>query len=161
MLLKKKILVNYLYWFKFYKSFIFKNLKKYYLLDFFGLFIHKKMHRYMIHNKNKLYNISNGQILNYKKKKKIVKFFKKSNKSISGSINLLNKKFKKKLKSIFFFYCKNYNYKNYLWIKKYFYLLKPDLNFCVFTKGWSNVYKYRRRIKKKILKNLIKSSHSI
>jgi hypothetical protein len=68
----------------------------------------------MINIEDKLYNISNGQILNYKKKKKIVKFFKKSNNSISGSINLLNKKFKKKLKKIYFFYCKNYNYKNYL-----------------------------------------------
>lgn len=52
-----------------------------------------------------------GQIV--QKKIKGVKFFKKSRKSVGLSINLLNKKFKKYLKSIFIFYCKNYNYKNY------------------------------------------------
>jgi hypothetical protein len=29
------------------------------------------------------------------------------------------------------------------------------------TKSWSNVFKYKRRIKKKILKNLIKNSYKI
>jgi hypothetical protein len=134
MVLKKIVIVNYVNLFKLYKSFNTKNIKKKYFLDFFFLLVKKKMHRYLVFNKLKLYNISNGQILNYKNKKTI-KFFKKSNKSISASISLLNKKFKKKLKKVFFFYCRNYNYKNYLWVKKYFYLIKPIIYYFMVTKS--------------------------
>jgi hypothetical protein len=119
--------------------------------------MHKKLQYYSFFFNNTLYNVSNGQLIN-QKKTKIVKFFKKSNKSFGSSINLLNKKLKRRFKRIFFFYCRNYNYKNYLWIKKFFYLLKPTFMFSVFTRNWNYIHKNRRRVKKKILKNLIKNS---
>ena len=135
----------------------YKNKITKYKLLYFSLFMHKKLQYYSFYYNNILFNVSNGQLIN-QKKIKIIKFFKKSNKSFGNSLNLLNKKFKYRFKKIFLFYCRNYNYKNYLWIKKFFYLLKPTFVFSIFTKSWSNVYKYRRRIKKKILKNLTKKA---
>jgi len=159
LLLKKKIKISYNYWYNTQK--ILNLKKKKFLIIFFSLIIHKKMNRYLIlSNKNRIYNLSNGQILN-SRKKKIVKFFKKSIKSISPVINLLNRRMNKKLRLVKYFHCKNYNYKNYLWIKKYFYLLKPTIYNFIITRAWSNVIKSRRRIKKKILKNLIKNSHKV
>jgi hypothetical protein len=48
----------------------------------------------------------------------------------------LNKIFKKKLIKIDFFFCKNFNYKNYLWLKKLVSLINPKINFLIITGGW-------------------------
>jgi hypothetical protein len=161
MVLKKKLQLNYFHLSKLYWGVNKYKYKKHrYKLLYFSLFMHKKLQYYSFFYNNILYNISNGQLIN-QKKTKIIKFFKKSKKSFGTSINLLNKKFKRRFRRIFYFYCRNYNYKNYLWIKKFFYLLKPIFMYTVFTRSWSNVYKYRRRIKKKILKNLTKNSTKV
>jgi len=158
--LQKKLELNYIELSNMYIS-IFKERKieQSYKVLYFSLFMHKKLHYYSFFVKKKLKTFSNGQILY--KRTKITKFFKKSRKSFGASINLLNKKLKRNLNKIFFFYCKNFNYKNYLWLKKFFYLLEPTINFAIFTRGWSYVHKYRRRIKKKILRNLLKSNLKI
>jgi hypothetical protein len=43
-------------------------------------------------------------------------------------------------------------------MKKLVSLVNPQINFFIVTNGWTYVHKYRRRIKKKILRNLIKNS---
>jgi hypothetical protein len=83
-----------------------------FLVSFFSLFIHKKLHYYQFVVNDKKVTLSNGQLL--KIRTKLTKFFKKSRKSYGASITALNKKLKKKLKKIDFFFCKNFNYKNYL-----------------------------------------------
>lgn len=129
--------------------------KSYFIAKFF-LYIHKKLHYYNITPHEKQYIFSNGRLLRVRTK--LTKFFKKSRKSYGASITALNKILKKKLVKIDFFFCKNFNYKNYLWLKKLVSLVNPQINFFLTTNGWTYVHKYRRRIKKKILRNLIKSS---
>ena len=127
-----------------------------YLISKFFLYIHKKLHYFNITISEKQYIFSNGQILQVRTK--LTKFFKKSRKSYGAGITALNKKLKKKLIKIDFFFCKNFNYKNYLWLKKLVSLVNPSINNLIITNGWTYVHKYRRRIKKKILRNLIKTS---
>ncbi len=136
-----------------------KTKERNFKLLYLSVSVHKKLHYFNFFFKNKLYNFSNGQILG--KKTKLTKFFKKSRKSFGASINFLNKKVKKNLNKIFFFYCKNFNYKNYLWIQKFFFLTQPSIIYAIFTRGWAYTHKCRRRIKKKILRNLIKNSNII
>jgi hypothetical protein len=131
------------------------NKKSYFISKFF-LYIHKKLHYYNITLNTKQFVLSNGRLL--KVRTRLTKFFKKSRKSYGASITALNKLFKKKLFKINFFFCKNFNYKNYLWLKKLVSLINPEINHFMVTQGWTYVHKYRRRIKKKILRNLIKSS---
>jgi hypothetical protein len=83
-----------------------------FFIPLFSLLIHKKLHYYQFIINSKKFVISNGQLL--KIRTKLTKFFKKSRKSYGASITALNKKLKKKLKKIDFFFCKNFNYKNYL-----------------------------------------------
>jgi len=136
-----------------------KRKKNSYFIDYFSILIHKKLHYYNFKYLNKYYTISNGQLL--KVRTKLTKFFKKSRKSHGSSIVALNKRLNKQLNKINFFFCKNFNYKNYLWLKKFLEVLKPTINFFIITQGWNYVHKYRRRIKKKILRNLIKNSFTV
>lgn len=138
---------------KFQKKNIDGNIK------FFSLLLHKKLHYYNFFFQKKYFTFSNGQLL--KVRAKLTKFFKKSRKSHGASIVALNKKVHKNLFNINFFYCKNFNYKNYLWFKKFIDLIKPKIGCLMLTQGWNYVHKYRRRIKKKILRNLIKNSFTV
>lgn len=135
-----------------------KNYKKQqpHPLSYFSLFMHKKLNYYKFIYNDKQTILSNGQLL--KIRTKLTKFFKKSRKSIGSSVNTLNKLFSKQFNKINFFYCKNYNYRNYLWLKKYTDLIKPTIHHMMITRGWNYVHKYKRRIKKKIYRNLIKQS---
>lgn len=125
-------------------------------IPFFSIFIHKKLNYFLYFYKKKFIINSNGQLLGKKTKK--IKFFKKTRKSFGYTLNILTKKTEKKIKSIFFFYCKNYNVKNYFWIKKFFYLVKPSISYFYITNSWNYIVKGRRRIKKKIFRNLFKNS---
>jgi hypothetical protein len=87
-----------------------KNLP--YSLPLFSLLIHKKLHYYDFIINSKRFVLSNGQLL--KIRTKLTKFFKKSRKSYGASISALKKKLKNKFNKIDFFFCKNFNYKNYL-----------------------------------------------
>jgi hypothetical protein len=112
MKLKNTLQINYknledLYIFLQYKITKVNNYK----LSYFSTYMHKKLNYFLFFFNNKFYNYSNGQLL--KKKSKKLKFFKKSKKSFGFTLNLLNKKLNKRLNSIFFFYCKNFNFKNY------------------------------------------------
>lgn len=139
-----------------YTDLTIKRKKNSYFIDYFSVLMHKKLHYYNFYYINKYYTISNGQLL--KVRTKLTKFFKKSRKSHGSSIVALNKKLNKQLNKINFFFCKNFNYKNYLWLKKFLEVIKPTINYFIISHGWNYVHKYRRRIKKKILRNLIKNS---
>lgn len=86
--------------------------KQTFFISKFFLYIHKKLHYYNITPFEKQYIFSNGRLLRVRTK--LTKFFKKSRKSYGASITALNKQLKKKLLKINFFFCKNFNYKNYL-----------------------------------------------
>jgi hypothetical protein len=81
-------------------------------VKFLSLFMHKKLQYLSFFSNKKFFNYSFGQLQNKKLKK--VKFLKKSKKSIGLSINSINKKLNKKINSVGIFFCKNFNYKNYL-----------------------------------------------
>lgn len=87
-----------------------KKIKNYKFL-FLSIFLHKKLTYLRYYFKKKYYTPSTGQILG--KRIKTIKYFKKSNKSVGIVINLLNRRFKNYIKSIYMLYCNNYNYKNY------------------------------------------------
>ncbi len=125
-------------------------------LQYFSIYKHKKLNYYQAQFLNKIYNFSSGQIL--QKKSKRVKSFKKSVHSFGAIINLLNKKLNKKLNSIYLFYIKNFNLSTYLWVKKMFYLIKPKIYYTILTNSWNYIVKHKRRVKKKIFRNLFKQS---
>lgn len=131
-----------------------KNKKKNYYLDFFSVYSHKKLMYFRFLIKKKYYNYSAGQLL--KKKISLIKFFKKSINNINYTISCLNRKFRNPIKSIFLFYLKNINFKNYTWTKKFFSTNKPTVGYVVITHSWNYINKKKRRIKRKIYKNLLK-----
>lgn len=131
-----------------------KKSKKVYL-DFFNLYTHKKLTYFHFSILNKFYNFSTGQLL--RKRIKKLKFFKKSIKNLGLTINILNKKSGKYIKSIYLFFCKNFNIKHFLWIKKFFLIIKPAIQYTVITGSWNPIIKKKRRIKKKIFRNLFKN----
>ena len=142
---------------KFYFFFqIKKNKKIDNFMPYFYLVNHKKLHYFIFNYNLKHYVCSAGRLL--QKANKFIKFFKKSRKNITVSINILNKNLKNKFQKVNFFICKNFNYKNYLWLKKYQYLIKPQFNYLVLTNSWDYISKQKRRIKKKIIRNLIKNN---
>lgn len=130
--------------------------KKKFIIKFFYLYMHKKLNYFFLQLFEKFYNYSNGQLLGNQIKK--IKFFKKSKKSYPYTINLLNKKLSKKLNSIDIFYCKNFNLRNYNWLKKFFTIIKPEINYMICTGSWNYINLRKKRIKKKIYRNLIKNS---
>lgn len=89
-----------------------KLLRKKIKINFFSIFLKKKLTYYHFIFPKKKYTYSNGQLLKNKIQK--IKFFKKSQKCFGLCINILYKKSHKLLKSISVFYCKNFNYKNYI-----------------------------------------------
>jgi len=136
------------------KKFI--NNKNRFAIKYFSVYLHKKLTYYLVGLKTKFFNFSNGQILGKKSNK--IKFFKKSKKSYPYVINKLNRKFYKKFKSINIFYCKNFNLRNYNWLKKFFNLIKPKIKYLVCTGSWNYINLKKKRIKRKIYRNLIKNS---
>lgn len=115
---------------------------KNYQFLFFSIFMHKKLTYFKYIAKSKAYIYSTGQLL--KKKIKKIKFFKKSLKNFGHTISLLNQKFSKPIKSIYLFYCKNFNYKNYLWIKKFYSLSNPNIRYFVVSNSWNYVVKKKK-----------------
>lgn len=110
-----------------------KTILSYYTFSirYFAIYKHKKLSYFHFLFKNKFYNYSNGQLL--RNRVKFTKSFKKSIRSIGGSINILNKKLKKNLQRIHIFFIKNFSKSLYLWVKKFFYLIKPKIYMFVVT----------------------------
>jgi hypothetical protein len=157
MKLKNLWYINYIY-----LEYLFNNIK--YLTDkavvyktqYFSVYLHKKLNYFLISIFNKFFNYSNGQLLKHKIKQ--IKYFKKSKKSYGYTINILNKSSKKNINSINYFYCKNFNLRNYNWLKKFFIIINPDINYFICTNSWNYINLKKKRIKKKIYRNLIKNS---
>lgn len=139
-------------------AFLIRKKKKFHI-DYFSLYIHKKLNYYLFWLFGRYYNYSNGQLLNNKIKK--VKYFKKSKRSYSYIISVLNKKLHWKLSSVNVFYCKNFNLRNYNWIKRYFNTLYPKINYFICSSSWNYITIKKKRIKKKIYRNIIKKSKSV
>jgi len=150
------LLLNYLNKIKKYLNIKKRKNKKKFSLYFFSNFINKKQMYFRFLTKKKMYSFSMGQLL--KKKIEKIKFFKKSIQNLNYSIGCLNRKFRKPISSIYLLYCKNFNFKNYLWLKKFFLLNKPQTEYIIFTHSWNYITKKKRRIKRKIFKRLLKQS---
>ena len=123
-------------------------------VDYFSLYMHKKQNYYLYFLYTKYYNYSNGQLI--RGRLKTLKYYRKSKRSIAPVIGELNRKVKKKLNSVNVFYCKNFNFKNYNWIKKYISLLSPKINYMICTDSWNYITIKKKRIKRKIYRNIIK-----
>ena len=129
--------------------------KKKIQLKFFSIFMHKKLMYFRFLTLKNMYTYSVGQL--FKKKIQKVKSFKKSIQNHNYTINCLNRKFRKPIYSIYLFFCKNFNLKNYLWIKKFFSVNKPHVEYMLITHSWNYITKKKKRIKRKIFKRLLKS----
>jgi hypothetical protein len=113
MILKKRFQLNYINLAKYYNTAITSRvIKPFFNFFFFSLFMHKKLTYYKFFLNNKFYIKSTGQL--FKKKIKKIKFFKKSLKSNGYAISTLNRDYPKIFRNIYIFFCKNFNYKNYL-----------------------------------------------
>ena len=100
-------------------------------LNYFSLYKHKKLNYFKFEFKKKLYNYSAGQLLSMGSGK--MRGFKKSIQSFGTTVNILNRKLRKQLNSIYIFYIKNFCLHAYLWIKKFFYLIKPQIYYTILT----------------------------
>jgi len=121
---------------------------------FFMLFMHKKLQYFKIFKESSIHTFSAGLLVKPFSQK--LKFFKKSRSSIASTVTLLREENEPEIYSIKNFYCKNFNYRNYLWLKKFLNLVKPSIYRIIITKNWIYINKTRRRIKKKIFRNLVK-----
>lgn len=156
MIIKRDLQIHYLKRLKVYVNKYYNKKNKKFQLKFFSVFMHKKLMYFKFLVKKNMYNYSAGQL--FKKKIQKIRSFKKSVNNINYTISCLNQKFRKPIYSIYLLYCKNYNLKNYLWLKKFFLLNKPHVEFSVLTHSWNYITNKRRRIKRKIFKRLLKSS---
>jgi hypothetical protein len=130
-----------------------------YKTEYFSVYLHKKLTYCLFYTLNKYLNYSNGQLLRRKIKK--IKYFKKSRKSYGYTINYLNKMTRRYIRSIKIFYCKNFNLRNYNWLKKFFIIVKPKIKYFICTNSWNYINLKKKRIKKKIYRNLLKNSKSV
>ena len=87
-----------------------KTIFSYYTFSirYFAIYKHKKLSYFHFLFKNKFYNYSNGQLL--RARVKFTKSFKKSIRSIGGSISILNRKLKKNLQRIHIFFINLWKY---------------------------------------------------
>ena len=143
MILKKRDsnfakLINFYFQNKKQKKKIKKQIKK---MFYFSLSLNKKLVYYRFTWRGRIYTFTNGQII--KKRLKILKFYKKTIKSFGLTIAMLNRGLHKRLKFVKFLYCKNFCYKNYMWLKKYIYLVKPTIETIFITNSWNLITKKR------------------
>lgn len=155
MILKNKSKINFL---QIIQNNIQKNKKQTFKLPYFSILMHKKLN-YFKYITNKIYIYSSGQLMGNKIKR--FKFFKKSTNSHGYTISILNKKLIDNFKSINIFYCKNFNYKNYIWIKKFYFLYKPKINFFLMSSSWNYITKNKKRIKRRVYKKLLKNDSNV
>ena len=132
------------------------RIRRKFHITFFSIYMRKKLQFFTFYLDNRYCSYSTGQLL--KINIKSLKFLKRSHSSINLSLNSLKKKLKDGLNKIFFFFCKNFNFRNYLWVKNLFYSVKPTIFFFFVTHGYPYISKKKKRIKKKILKNIISNS---
>jgi hypothetical protein len=81
-------------------------------LQYFSIYKHKKLNYFKFEFKKKLYNYSAGQLLHIGLNK--MRGFKKSIQSFGATINVLNRRLRKQINSIYLFYIKNFTIHTYL-----------------------------------------------
>lgn len=126
-------------------------------LLFFSLFLKHKLLYYSFCKKIKFYNFSNGRFYSFLKKKKL-KALKKSRKTFLPNLRILKKEYSLNLSKVSIFFLKNFNLLLYYYLKLYMRQMKPKVDFFFLTKNWNYIKKKKKRIKRKIYKNLLKKS---
>ena len=129
--------INYIY-ISSIKSIVSANYLEFKGLSFFSIFLKRKLNYVNYRIRGKSYSRSFGQLLKVSRK---IKYYKKSIKNISMSINILNRRLRKFIKNIFLFYCKNYCLKNYMWIKKFNLLINPNIVYFITSNSWNYIKK--------------------
>lgn len=121
---------------------------------FFQLSFHKRQQYFTLGmlSKKKIVTLSTGQLI--KPWVKGIKYYKKDRKNIGLTVAAIKYRFY--INNIGFLFCKNYNYRHYLWLKKYIKVTNPHFSYILFTKSWPYSPKSRRRIKRDHYKEIFK-----
>lgn len=119
------------------------------------LSMHKRIQYFIAFDKGTVnfYVYSAGRLLQPACKR--FKFYKKVKENIGPLYMRLTGELGKRLSYIYILMCKNFNFRQYSWIKKYIKLAKPEINFFWITQSWAFSRKNKRRIKKSIFKLLL------
>lgn len=80
-----------------------------------------------------------------------MKFYKRSLKLISSFVFFLKKVFFKGTNKFYYIYITNFNYRQYVFLTKFFTTVKPVVYALSLSKGYYLKKKYRRRIKRSVL----------
>ncbi len=80
-----------------------------------------------------------------------MKFYKRSVRNIVPLVAFLAKTLFKKKKKIYFLYIVNFNYKQYLFLKKFYHFVSPQVELLSISKAYYLKKKYKRRIKRSVL----------
>ncbi len=103
---------------------------------------------------NKSFTYSTGKLLPKSLLK--LKYLKRSLRSVAVTIQLFKKYKLLEITNISYFFIKNFNKHNYLWLKKYYTLLVPSINFLIFKKSFAFTPKGPKRIKRTVFRSLLK-----
>lgn len=137
-----------------YKNSVINLIELHHLTSYFGLFMRKKLQFFKYYYK-KYYSLSNGITSKLKDRKLALhKFFKKTSKSIPHTIVFFEKVFLNFFRHLTIFECKNYNFRNHTWIKKFTNLLQPNIKYFIVGKSFNYSTKKKRRLKKIVFRNI-------
>lgn len=95
---------------------------------------------------------SAGQFLNVFGKR--AKFFKRNIRSLGGIVLQMKNAHQAELGRLYFFSLKNFNFRQYVFFKKFTELLKPDILYFLHKRSYIPTFNRKRRIKRSVLKLL-------
>lgn len=151
---KKKFIKN-LY--AFYKKYTIEN---YFLLNTniytigLGNSLPKRQHILTVNTQMKSYIYSTGYILSVLNIK--LKYYKRSLKANSSIILSLQRLFMSNIKHLYIYRCLNFNYRQLLFLQKFYKLISPKIFYFQHKKSYNVNYSPKKRIKKRIVKLLNK-----
>lgn len=153
--------LNEIFFFKFLVSLHACRLDNYEIVKrrFFQLSLHKRQQYFSISSliNKKIITLSTGQII--KPWVRVIKYYKKDRQNIGLILAAYKHRFI--INNIGLLFCKNYNYRQYLWLKKYNSIVNPHISYIIFTRSWPYSPKGIRRIKKNYYKEIFKKQISI
>lgn len=144
------------------------NLYNKYLLDFYFLynttlyrtifenFIPVRQHYASITNLKNTKIFSSGFVLASQNIK--LKYFKKTIRSNTGLLVYLQLIYKKNIRYLYLYRCLNFNYRQWLFLQKFWTLLTPEIFYLQIKKSYNTNYSPVKSIKKRVVKLLNKQT---
>lgn len=150
---RKKLYSIYKYY-RFIQNNSYKNQIYYYNITFFLTLPKRQQHFNFYDIKlNKYFNFSCGTFLSKMGRK--AKFFKRNHKNIMSLTLHMKKLYGFYFRYIYMFVINNFNYRQYLFFKKFLEMLNPSIYYFLHRQSYMPKFLKNRRIKRRVLRQLI------